>query len=140
MPVHLLCKRIKWRVTGDGALVRKRSYELVIHITSIGEFSFLFYFTIFPPLTVHCRGIWNFVLFILIFLFFSFLTNINLSGSLVFVGFLLVVCVHRSLCSGTETLQADWKGLVLQLNKGVKSIFAATRWCPHLKISRANRG
>ena len=84
--------------------MRKRSYELVIHIISIGEFSFLFYFTIFPPFTIHCRGIWNFVLFMQIFPCFSILTNINLSDSLVFVGFLLVVCVHSSLCSGTETL------------------------------------
>ena len=30
--------------------MRKKSFELVIHITSVGEFSFLFYFTIFPHL------------------------------------------------------------------------------------------
>ena len=42
-------------VAGDGALVRKRSCELVIHITSIGEFSFLFYFTIFPHLQFTAR-------------------------------------------------------------------------------------
>ena len=30
--------------------MRKISSKLVIHITSIGEFSFLFYFTIFPHL------------------------------------------------------------------------------------------
>ena len=37
-------------VAGDGALVRKRNCELVIHITSVGEISFRFYFTIFPHL------------------------------------------------------------------------------------------
>ena len=37
-------------------------------------------------------------------------------------------------------MQADFKGLVLQLNKGVKSVCTATRWSPHLKSSRANRG
>ena len=30
--------------------MRKRSSELVIHITSVGEISFLFYFSIFPHL------------------------------------------------------------------------------------------
>ena len=30
--------------------------ELVIHITSVGEFSFLFNFIIISPFTVHCRG------------------------------------------------------------------------------------
>ena len=35
--------------------MRKRSNELVIHVTSIGEFSFLFYFTIFPHLQFTAR-------------------------------------------------------------------------------------
>ena len=34
--------------------------ELVIHITSVGAISFLFYFIHFSPLAVHCRGILKF--------------------------------------------------------------------------------
>ena len=72
--------------------MRKRSYELVIYITSIGEFTFLFYFINFPHLQfivgefgiLYCANI-----FFLVFI----LTNINLFGSLVFVGFLLVYAV-----------------------------------------------
>ena len=68
IPKHLLgLNESNGVIAGDGALVRKRSCELAIHITSIGEFSFLFYFTIFFPFTIHCKGIWNLVLFILIF-------------------------------------------------------------------------
>ena len=80
-------------VAGDGALVRKRSCELVIHITSIGEFSFLFYFTIFPHLQFIA---WEFGILYYAYKFFLvfILTNINLFGSLVFVCFLLVcVCL-----------------------------------------------
>ena len=40
--------------------MRKRSSELVIHVTSIGEFSFLFYFTIFPHLQFTAREFENF--------------------------------------------------------------------------------
>ena len=69
--------------------MRKRSYELVIPITSVVNSHFFFILPFFP-FTVHCRGIWNFELFIQIFSCFSILTNINLSGSLVFVGFYLV--------------------------------------------------
>ena len=47
-------------VAGDGALVRKRSCELVIHITSVGEISFLFYFTIFSHLQFTAREFENF--------------------------------------------------------------------------------
>ena len=131
--------RIKWRRCWDGALVRKRSYELVIHITSIGEFSFLFSFTIFPHLQFTAgefRILYYSYKFFLVFI----LTNINLSGSLVLLVSCLFICVHSSICSGTETLQADWKGLVLQLKKGVKSVCTATRWRPHLKSGRANKG
>ena len=119
--------------------MRKRSCELVIHITSIGELSFLFDFSIFPHLqfTAGEFGIlYCSYRFFLVFI----LTNINF----LVVSFLLVsclfVCVHSSLWSGTETLQVEWKGLVLQLNKGVKSVCTTTRWSPHLKSSRANRG
>ena len=72
--------------------MRKRSYELVIYITSIGEFSIFFYFTIFPHLqfTVGEFGILYYAYrFFLVFI----LTNINLFDSLVFVGFLLVYVV-----------------------------------------------
>ena len=37
-------------ISGDGALVREKNSELVIHITSFGAISFLFYFFIFPHL------------------------------------------------------------------------------------------
>ena len=127
--------------------MRKRSYELVIPITSVGEFSFLFlFYHFFFPFAVHCREVLKFhyrefenftvqtVFPVLI------LTNFNPFGSLVFLLVSCLLCVHSSLCSGTETLQADWKGLVLQLNKGVKSVCTATRWSPRLKSSRANRG
>ena len=118
--------------------MRRRSYELVIHITSIGEFSFLFYFTIFPSYS-SLQGNLEFCTVHIDFFLFLFL----LISTFLVVLFLLVsclLCVHNSLCSGTETLQADWKGLVLHLNKGVKSVCAATRWCPHMKSSRANMG
>ena len=71
--------------------MRKRSYELVIYITSIGEFLFLFDYTIFPHLqfTAGEFGIlYCSYRFFLVFI----LTNINLSGSPAFIGFLLV-CV-----------------------------------------------
>ena len=70
--------------------MRKRSSELVIHITSIGEFSFLFYFTIFPHLQFTAGEFENFIVrqFSPVLIF----TNNNPFGSLVFVGFLLVVC------------------------------------------------
>ena len=71
--------------------MRKRSCELVIHITGIGEFSFLFYFTIFPHLQF-TAGEFGILYCSYIFFLVFILTNINLSGSLVFVGFLLV-CV-----------------------------------------------
>ena len=70
----------------------------MIHITSVGEISFLFYFTIFPHLQFIAGEFENFTAVslkkslcrplppVLI------LSNINLFGSLVFVGFLLFVC------------------------------------------------
>ena len=72
--------------------MRKRSYELVIHITSIGEFSFLFYFTNFPMYS-SLEG--NFGVLYCSYRFFPvfILSNNNLFGSVVFVGFLLVVVV-----------------------------------------------
>ena len=70
----------------------------MIHITSVGEISFLFYFTIFPTcsslhgsLKISLLG----SLKISLCKLFSpvlILANINLFGSLVFIGFLLVVC------------------------------------------------
>ena len=49
IPEHLLWpNELNGVVVGDGALVRKRSYELVIHITSIGEFHFFFILPFFP--------------------------------------------------------------------------------------------
>ena len=41
--------------------MRKRSSELVIQITSVGEFSFLFYFTIFPRLQFTTGEFENFI-------------------------------------------------------------------------------
>ena len=35
--------------------MREKSSEFVIHITSFGAISFLFYFIHFSPLAVHCR-------------------------------------------------------------------------------------
>ena len=70
----------------------------MIHITSVGEISFLFYFTIFPHLQFTAG---EFEIFTTESLQISLcrllppvliLSNINLFGSLVFVGFLLVVC------------------------------------------------
>ena len=70
----------------------------MIHITSVGEFSFLFYFTIFPHLQFTAREFEIFTtgefeislcrLFSPVLIF----ANFNLFGSLVFVSFLLVVC------------------------------------------------
>ena len=76
----------------------KRSCELVIHIISVGEISFIFYFAIFPHLQFtagelkislqgvqkfHCADCYSPVFI---------LANINLFGSLVSAGFLLIVC------------------------------------------------
>ena len=69
--------------------MRKRSYELVTHITSIGEFSYLFYFTNFPPLQFTAGEVGILYCSYRFFLVFI-LTNNNLFGSLVFVGFFLV--------------------------------------------------
>ena len=67
----------------------------MIHITSIGEFSFLFDFTIFPHLQFIAGEFGIFYYAYRFFLVFI-LTNINLSGSLIFVGFMLVcVCSYQ---------------------------------------------
>ena len=61
------------------------------HITSIGEFSFPFDLAIFPYLQF-TAGEFGILYCAYKFFLVCILTNINLSGSLVFVGFLLV-CV-----------------------------------------------
>ena len=75
--------------------MRKRSNELVSHITSIGEFSFLFYFTIFPHFQF-TAGEFGILYYSYRFFLVFILTNINLFGSLVFVGFLLVCVVFTA--------------------------------------------
>ena len=65
----------------------------MIHITSIGEFSFLFYFTIFSHLQITAGEFGILYCSYRFFLVFFILTNINLFGSLAFVGFLLVCVV-----------------------------------------------
>ena len=95
--------------------MREKNIELVIHITSFGAISFLFYFVIFPHLQFTAGEFENFTVGSLktslcrLLPPVLILANHNLFVSLVFVGFLLV-CINSSLCSGTETLQADWKG------------------------------
>ena len=85
-------------VAREDALERKRSRELVIHITSVGEISFLVYFTIFPHLQFTIGEFENFTAGSLKISLCRLLppalilANINLFGSLVFLGFLLVVC------------------------------------------------
>ena len=70
----------------------------MIHITSVCEISFLFYFTIFPHLQFTEGEFENFTAESLkislcrLLPIVLILANINLFGSLVFVGFLLVVC------------------------------------------------
>ena len=67
--------------------------EIVIHITSVGEFSFLFNFIIISPFTIHCRGNCMFNTVHTHFLFVSkMLSTITLFGSLVF-GFSLFCVV-----------------------------------------------
>ena len=60
----------------------------MIHITSIGEFSFLFYFKIFPHLQF-TTGEFGILYYSYKFFLIFILTNNNLFGGLVFVGFLL---------------------------------------------------
>ena len=79
--------------------MRKRSSELVIHITSVGESSFLFDFTIFFPTCSSLQGSLKIslqgslkTLLCRLFSPVLILADINLFGSLVFVDFLLVVC------------------------------------------------
>ena len=62
----------------------------MIQITIIGEFSFLIDFTIFPHLQFTAGEFENFAVQTVFPCLI--LANINLFGSLVFVGFLLVVC------------------------------------------------
>ena len=70
----------------------------MIHITSVGEISFLFYFTIFPHLLFIVGEFENFttgsfkISLCRLLPPVLILANIILFGSLVFVGFLLVVC------------------------------------------------
>ena len=78
--------------------MRKKSIELVIHITSFGATSFLFGFTIFLHLQFTAgefenftagslkTSLWRLLPPVLI------LVNHDLFVSLVFVGFLIVVC------------------------------------------------
>ena len=78
--------------------MRKKSSELVIHITSFGAISFLFGFTIFPHLQFTAGEFENFTARSLKTLLCRLLprvlilANHNLFVSFVFVGFLLVVC------------------------------------------------
>ena len=81
--------------------MRKRSCELVIHITSVSESSFLFYFTIFShlqfaegSLKIPLQGSLK-TLLCRLFSPVLILANINLFGSFVFVGFLLVLCSYQ---------------------------------------------
>ena len=73
----------------------------MIHITSVGEISFLFYFTIFPHLQFTAGEFENFTAGSLKFSLcrllppILILANINLFSSLVLVGFLLVVCSQQ---------------------------------------------
>ena len=78
--------------------MRKKSSELVIHITSFGAISFLFSFTIFPHLQFTAGEFENFIAGSLktslcrLLPPVLILANHNLFVSFVFVGFLLVVC------------------------------------------------
>ena len=78
--------------------MRKKGSELVIHITSFGAISFLFYFTIFPHLQFTAGEFENFTAGSLrtslcrLLLPVLILANHKLFVSLVFVGFLLMVC------------------------------------------------
>ena len=78
--------------------MRKKGSELVIHIISFGEIPFLFYFIIFPHLQFTVGEFEDFTAGSLktslcrLLLPVLILANHNLFVSLVFVGFLLVVC------------------------------------------------
>ena len=51
------------------------------------------------------------------------LANFNPFGSLSLLLSCYLSGVNSDLCSGTETLQADWKDLVIQWNRAVKLVF-----------------
>ena len=95
--------------------MRKKGSELVIHIISFGAISFLFYFIIFPHLQFTAGEFENFTTGSLKTSLCRLLPSVLiLVNHNLFVSFVLLVscflCDHISLCSGTETLQADWKG------------------------------
>ena len=72
--------------------MRKRSCELVIHITSIAEFSFLLDSNIFPHLQF-TAGEFGILYCAYRFFLVFILANKNLFGNLVFDSFLLVCVV-----------------------------------------------
>ena len=78
--------------------MRKKGSELVIHIISFGAISFLFDFIIFPHLQFTAGEFEDFTVGSLktlpcrLLLPVLILANHNLFVSLIFVGFLLVVC------------------------------------------------
>ena len=78
--------------------MRKKGSELVIHIISFGAISFLFYFIVFPHLQFTAGEFEDFnarnlkTSLCRLLLPVLILANHNLFVSLIFVGFLLVVC------------------------------------------------